>query len=216
MPRKQKSRRSPSQERSKERVDRILDAARELIGKRGNDAVSMREIAAHAGVPVSSVYDYFPDRNAIIRSLMVSYLGRINERLAVILGGLTSARQIPDAADMMVDSFVEYFRMERELPTIWSAVQANMELRALDVADGRRIADLLATKFESLSPRGDSEGIRSLCLYVVDTIVSTARIAVYTSPQDGSRVLGELKQLIRLRLGTLIPELRKEPRKRSR
>ena len=197
-------------------MERILNAARELIGERGNDAVSMREIAAHAGVPISSVYDYFPDRNAILRNLMVRYIARINGQLRAILDKIETAQQIPDAADAMVDSFVAFFRQERELATIWPAVQANTELRALDVKDGRGIAEYVAATFKSFSPRGNAEGIRSLCLYVVDTIVSTARLAVYTSPKDGDVVLAELKCLMRLRLATLIPELARSARKPAR
>jgi AcrR family transcriptional regulator len=210
----QPARRAPQQSRSRERVDLILQAARELIGLKGNDAVSMREIASRARVPIASVYDYFPDKNAIIRSLMVTYLARIVGSLAAILNDVTVAEDLPDATDRMVDAFVAIFREERELATIWSAVQANTTLRDLDFEDGRRIAELLILRFRSVAPEADPEGIRDACVYAVFTVATTARIAIYTSPRDGERLLLEFKRLMRLRLESLIPKAAKRSRKR--
>lgn len=208
MPKTTPARRAPQQSRSRRRVEGILAAARELIGQRGNDAVSMREIASRAGVPIASVYDYFPDKNAIIRSLMVEYLGGITASLGEILLQVETARELPGAVDRMVDTFVAIFRKERELATIWSAVQANTTLRDQDVEDGRRIAEMLIARFRSVAPRADPDGVYDACIYAVFTIATTARIAIYTSPRDGDRLITEFKRLMRLRIESLIPEAR--------
>jgi AcrR family transcriptional regulator len=184
-------------------VDAIVEAARELIGARGNDAVSMREIAAHARVPVASVYDYFPDKNGILRELMVGYMGKIQSRLAGILLAVETLPELFVAIDAMVDAFVAVFREERELPTIWGAVQANTTLRELDVEDGRRIAELLIGRFRHVLPRADPEAVRDACLYAVSTIATTVRIALYTNPRDGERLIREFKKLMQIRLETL-------------
>jgi AcrR family transcriptional regulator len=199
------ARRAPQQSRSRKRVEVILLAARELIGQRGNDAVSMREIATRAAVPIASVYDYFPDKNAIIRSLMIDYLSGITARLGGILDEVNRPEHLAPAVDRMVDAFVEIFRQERELATIWSAVQANTTLRDQDVEDGRRIAELLIAKFRAVAPAADPEGIADSCIYAVFTIATMTRIAIYTSPRDGDRLIAEFKRLMHLRLDSLIP-----------
>ncbi len=196
-------RRTPRQTRSRDRVDAILEAARELIGKRGNDAVSMREIAARASVPIASVYDYFPDKNGILRALMVGYLGSIQAELVGILAPVTSLPGLFVAIDQMVDALVAIFRKERELPTIWGAVQANTTLRQLDVEDGLRIADLLIGRFLQVMPDADPEAVRDACLYAVSTVSTTVRMAVYTNPREGDRLIREFKTLMRLRLESL-------------
>ncbi len=53
-------RRDPKQERSRERVEEILRVAMQLVGEKGIDGVTMREIAAAAGGPIASLYQYFP------------------------------------------------------------------------------------------------------------------------------------------------------------
>jgi AcrR family transcriptional regulator len=198
------ARRTPRQARSRDRVDAILSAARELIGARGNDAVSMREIAARARVPIASVYDYFEDKNAILRQLMVGYMGKIQMRLAAILVEAVTVADLFRAIDAMVDAMVAIFREERELPTIWGAVQANTTLRNLDVEDGRLIAEFLIARFRAVLPDADPEALRDACIYAVSTVSTTVRMAVYTNPADGERLIREFKTLMRLRLENVI------------
>jgi len=198
------SRRTPRQARSRDRVEAILIAARELIGARGNDAVSMREIAARARVPIASVYDYFADKNAILRQLMLGYMAKIQMRLAAILVKAETPADLFCAIDAMVDAMVAIFREERELPTIWGAVQANTTLRNLDVEDGRGIAEFLIARFRDVVPDGDPEAIRDACIYAVSTVSTTVRMAVYTNPADGVRLIREFKTLMRLRLESVM------------
>src|SRR5262245_8915048 len=62
-------RRVPAQQRSRERVDRILAVAAELIAAKGSDQMRMSEVAGGAGISIGSLYQYFPDKSAILRSL---------------------------------------------------------------------------------------------------------------------------------------------------
>jgi AcrR family transcriptional regulator len=67
---------------------RILDTARELFTARGL-AVTLNDIAHHAGVGVGTVYRRFPDRAQLIEALF-------EERLQQILELLEAARDDPD------------------------------------------------------------------------------------------------------------------------
>jgi len=59
-------RKEPVQARSRVRFERILEVAVELIVARGMDAVAMSEIAKAAEISIASLYQYFPDKTAII------------------------------------------------------------------------------------------------------------------------------------------------------
>ncbi|WP_418005029.1 TetR/AcrR family transcriptional regulator [Mycobacterium sp. PDNC021] len=69
-------RRQPVQQRSRDRVGRILAAALELLESGGSDAVTTRAIADRAGVPVATVYQFFPNRDAIIDEILQDLLER--------------------------------------------------------------------------------------------------------------------------------------------
>ena len=62
-------RRRPSQERSKHLVECILNATRQLIGEAGADTVQTRAVAERAGVSVGSLYQYFPNREALLTAV---------------------------------------------------------------------------------------------------------------------------------------------------
>ena len=59
-------RRQPVQARSRENVERILDAAAALIDEGGVDAVTTRVIADRAGITAPSLYRFFADREQVL------------------------------------------------------------------------------------------------------------------------------------------------------
>ncbi len=72
-------RKLPSQDRSKASIARILQATRELLKKAGPTAVTTPNIAAQSGVSVGSIYQYFPNKEAIIHALYETKLAHIRE-----------------------------------------------------------------------------------------------------------------------------------------
>ncbi len=67
----------PKQKRSRERVQLILDATRSVLRQDGIKALSTNSIAASANIPVSSIYQYFPDKEAVLIALYEDYLKEI-------------------------------------------------------------------------------------------------------------------------------------------
>src|SRR5205085_1945870 len=74
-------RRTPVQERSAARVERMLDAAASLLDEVGYDGTTTSLIASRAGVSVGSLYQFFPDRRAVLQALAV----RSFERFGAVL-----------------------------------------------------------------------------------------------------------------------------------
>lgn len=62
-------RRLPRQARSRERVERIVQAARTLLERRGLQRLTTNHIAREAGVDIASVYQYFSGKEAILYTL---------------------------------------------------------------------------------------------------------------------------------------------------
>ena len=67
----------PKQKRSRERVQLILEATRNVLREDGIKALSTNSIAARGGIPVSSIYQYFPDKEAILIAVYEDYLEKI-------------------------------------------------------------------------------------------------------------------------------------------
>ncbi|CRZ17353.1 putative regulatory protein [Mycolicibacterium neworleansense] len=81
-------RRQPVQERSRRRVERIRAAALELLETQGVDSVTTRAIAQRADVPVATVYQFFPNRDAILQEIVADHLDRRDAEGAEILAAL--------------------------------------------------------------------------------------------------------------------------------
>lgn len=71
------TRKTPSQTRSRERVQLIMEATRELLRDQGFADITTTAIAHRAAIPVSSLYQYFPNKNAILVGLYEEYLAEI-------------------------------------------------------------------------------------------------------------------------------------------
>lgn len=71
-------RKTPIQERSRATVEVIVEAAARILFREGADALSTNRIAEVAGVSVGSLYQYFPNREAIVTALI--------ERLSDVIG----------------------------------------------------------------------------------------------------------------------------------
>ena len=100
-------RRAPVQRRSAVRVERMLDAAAGLLDEVGLEALTTSAIAARAGVSVGSLYQFFPDKHAVVESLARRSFERFSARLDSI-----STQDWRAAVDAVVDRYVAFSRDE--------------------------------------------------------------------------------------------------------
>jgi AcrR family transcriptional regulator len=79
-------RKHPRQRRSAETVARILDAAARIFDERGYRATTTNHVAEAAGVSIGSLYQYFPNKDALLVALAEHHIDAIarqfGERLA--------------------------------------------------------------------------------------------------------------------------------------
>jgi AcrR family transcriptional regulator len=65
--------RAPKQERGKQRVAELLRAATTVFAEKGYEAATMTEIAARANAPIGSLYQFFPEKEALADTLVQNY-----------------------------------------------------------------------------------------------------------------------------------------------
>lgn len=193
-------RRTPSQERSRERCDTILRVARNLIGEHGNDAVSMREIARHAGAPISSIYQYFPDKNAILAAIMEEYFDRIRAMILELVESSDSFETLLERSDRGLGGLYKVFREDRALAILWAGLQANPQLQELDAEDSRKNAAILAAKILNFIPHADPVEVYESMLLLSHMMGMTVRVALPLEEQEGERLFNEFRRIVMLRL----------------
>ena len=188
-------RRAPTQKRSRERVDAILAQATEMIAETGSDALRMSELAQRTGISIGSLYQYFPDKSAIVRALAE----RCNEESrACIAEGLAAVDTMDDLAGAfgaLIDTYYAIFLAEPVIRDIWSAVQADGALRAMEVEESRRNGALLAQRLKALRPATDAERIDDTALLVMHLGEATMRLAVSLARAEGDGLVDAYKRM---------------------
>ena len=62
-------------------VERILDAARELLVQEGHERLSTNRIASRAGISPGSLYQYFPDKASVLAAVVDRYAADVEAEL---------------------------------------------------------------------------------------------------------------------------------------
>ena len=91
-------RRVPQQDRGQRRVDRILDAAADVIAEVGVDGASTNAIAARAKTSVGSLYQFFPNKDAIVQALAARYAAEFERLKDQVMS--------PEVADLPLDEMM--------------------------------------------------------------------------------------------------------------
>jgi AcrR family transcriptional regulator len=72
-------RRAPQQSRGQRRIETILDAAERLFSEVGYDGATTNAIASRAQTSIGSLYQFFPNKEAIVQGLAERYLAQLRE-----------------------------------------------------------------------------------------------------------------------------------------
>jgi AcrR family transcriptional regulator len=96
-----KPRKRPKQERSSATVDAILDAAARVLVKQGFERATTNRVAEEAGVSIGSLYQYFPNKEALVAALMQQHL----EEMSSIISS-TFARIVSEPVPIVVREMV--------------------------------------------------------------------------------------------------------------
>ncbi|WGL53331.1 TetR/AcrR family transcriptional regulator [Nocardioides sp. BP30] len=100
-------RKTPRQERSRQMVERILAAGRKVLVEHGYDAFSTNRVATTAGISPGSLYQYFPDKAAILELVVDRYWDEVAESVAAALAdrlGIAGAAMARETADALISA----------------------------------------------------------------------------------------------------------------
>lgn len=123
-------RKQPVQQRSAKRVEQMLEACAALIDELGYDGVTTTLIAERAGVAVGSLYQFFPDKRAVVQALTKRHLDHFTKEIEERLDW-EHLEHWWDGVDTIIDIYVEMYR----------TVDGFSRVRFGDVIDIRFIED---------------------------------------------------------------------------
>jgi AcrR family transcriptional regulator len=95
------ARKEPAQARSKATCEAILHAAARILTRGGLSALNTNAVAHVAGVSVGSLYQYYPNKEALLNALSERHHTEIAARLATFARELTEKPKLPPLRKMI-------------------------------------------------------------------------------------------------------------------
>jgi AcrR family transcriptional regulator len=193
----------PVQQRSRERFEKILACAAELMAEKGSEAFRMSDVVERSGVPFGSLYQYFPDKTAIIGTLAERYNAIGRDCVRSDLASIKGARDLNPALCRITDSYYRMFLDAPVMRDIWQATQADRALQKLDEEDGAYLAGLLADALRRIAPNTPAAALASFSQLIMTLIAATVRRAIAQEPKEAQRILTLFKRMLPKTLAAL-------------
>lgn len=193
-------RRRPKQERSLNRVGDILESALALVGEKGIAALTMREIAAASGMPLASIYQYFPNKSAVIAMLYERFSEETRTNLSDALASVKSVGDIQPVACGVVDTYYQRLAANPAYQDLLNAIQADKALQNIDIAETRKQAGQFIEATKGFMAEDVAEPYGRAVHLLFYLAGGTVRLALMGNRQEGLQFVEDYKNLIRAQL----------------
>ena len=107
-------RKEPRQARSRATVDAILTATARVLVEEGYDKATTNTIARRAGVSIGSLYQYFPNKEALVTALCERHM---HETMRILMGEIETLQDapLPEAIRRLIKVLLRIHAVEPEL-----------------------------------------------------------------------------------------------------
>ena len=199
-------RKVPKQQRAQFTVDCILRAAESIIMKSGYDAANTNHIAEVAGVSIGSLYQYFPDKASIVRTLAERIMLRVREGLRESLADVESVEDALGRLDNLLEGYYAMFLMEPVTRDIWSGTQSDKDIQDMDIEDSRENARIVAGALKPFVPKKEHARLDTVCFLLMQLTGAAVRLAIAVDRKEGDRLVAEYGRMLRLEYEAFLPD----------
>lgn len=169
------ARKEPSQLRSRAKVEKILSATRNILINDGLEKLTTNLVAKRAGMSVGSLYQYFPNKFAIISELFNQWLmdARTDLQQLSLLPEQYPNASTSELIKIALDSFYSEESSEKSLlkleQELIKATDLYNELAELDAQQVQIVADILADFFLQIGTKRSKSELQDLGIYLFST-----------------------------------------------
>jgi len=187
------ARRTPRQKRGEQRVEKILDAAALVFGEVGYEAATTNAIAARAGASIGSLYQFFRDKDAVMRALAARYNAQLREIYDRVYTPEMGHLALPLLIDRLLDPIVTFCEDNAGFERLFTSASLGVaEDDDLDRVGQERLEALFLARADMHDPMQAALTAR-VCVLTVSALLGTIKSG--PSP-DQQRLIAEFKKLL--------------------
>jgi len=131
------ARKSPVQARSTASVNAILEATLQVLLSVGKERLTTTKVAARAGVSVGTLYQYFPNKSALLQAALKRHMNEVTEAIARVCKE-QSGRTLREMATALITAFLEAKMRDANTSVALYLVSSDV--------DGARIVQQMGTR----------------------------------------------------------------------
>jgi AcrR family transcriptional regulator len=181
----------PRQERGERTVAAVLEAAAAVIAEVGYEAATMTAIADRAGASIGAVYQYFPNKVAIVEALRAQYGDAMHSMWRPLIaeaGGLP----IPELVDRIFGVFIDFIDSQ---PAYFPLLNAPVSRRKdLTGRNRLRLREEFAAAFGRVQPALTPDEALRVARVAVEMVKAINALYADVKPKDQRQaVVAELK-----------------------
>lgn len=198
---------APTQPRAVETYERILSTCAELLAEVGIERLSTNLVCRRAGITPPALYQYFPNKYAILHELGRRLMGTQNELLAPWAQPQTM--KLPQArfAASVARVFLDTLHLTEDITGgVWvmRALRAVPSLQDVRLASHEAVTDLVLEAFLSAHAEVDRSRARLTIRLAIDALYAAQELLVDDPQQDPeavAQIMAEMvaAQFVRLR-----------------
>jgi AcrR family transcriptional regulator len=190
------SRHAPRQERSARRVARIMDAAAQIFDEVGYEAATTIAIAARANTAVGSLYQFFPNKDAIVAGLIDRYQTQLHAIFDETITPDMPHLPLPQLLDRLLDPLLDFELGQHGFKALFIGVPTSAALTAVTQSLTDDVVLRVATIFRARLPtllEADALRHSLVCVQIVKSFLALAISSQTLSRED---VIVEMKTVL--------------------
>ncbi len=188
-------RRQPRQARSQERVKQILDVAEQMFITEGYSAATTNAIAARAKVPIGSLYQFFPDKEAIVQALAMQYMEQLHQRFVALDAADMTDLPLSNYVAQIIDATDQFFTDYPGYHAIFIQVQGIVpELAEIEDAADAQLIQNFATSLSQYYSGLDSTDYEAISFVLVKAIGTLLWLSLSQEKSFRQRLVTETKR----------------------
>lgn len=189
-------RRAPSQARGQQRIETILDAAEAVLADVGYEAATTNAIAARAQTSIGSLYQFFPNKEAILHALGLRYLERMRETFSPLLSAPAAALPLVEHLERILDALDRCQQASPAFKVLFCSPLLTPDLAAADSALHDGFVSGLDIVFAARRPDLDPARRQMLARIAVQTVEGLMPLLADSHGTARALVLGEIKAML--------------------